>query len=223
MSLKVSNLRKSFSQGENQLEILKGLELLVEEGQSVAIIGRSGSGKSTLLSLLAGLDTPDSGEIVINNQDYSKLSLPERTRFRGENLGIVFQSFYLLNYLTAFENVSLPLDILGRKVDQKHIEKLLHSLGLEGRFHHKPTQLSGGECQRVAIARALISQPKFILADEPTGNLDEDTGEIVITELLRVAKEHRVGLILVTHSMDMAHRCDKIMQLKMGVLQNVET
>ena len=222
MPLEVSNLKKSFQQGENRLEILKGLNLSLNDGESVAIIGRSGSGKSTLLSLLAGLEVPDEGKILINDRDYSNLSVAERTQFRGENLGIVFQSFYLLNFLSAFENVRLALDIQGKNVNRKEVEDLLDSLGLEGRHRHEPPKLSGGECQRVAIARALISKPKFILADEPTGNLDEDTGEKVISELLKVTRERNVGLVLVTHSMDMARRCDRVLKLKTGLLENVE-
>lgn len=180
MSLKLINVKKSYQQGANQLEILKGINSEIQTGEVVSIIGQSGSGKSTLLTLLAGLDQPDSGQIEISGTDISKLNQNQMTQFRGQKIGIVFQQFHLLGHLKAIENVALPLEIAGDPQAFAKAKLMLEQVGLGHRLDHFPSQLSGGECQRVAIARALVTKPEILLADEPSGNLDVKTGQQVM-------------------------------------------
>lgn len=221
MSVKVENLCKSFSQGGLEIEVLKNLSFQVKTGEIVAILGQSGSGKSTLLSLLSGLDRASSGQVQVDGQSIEAMSENEITDFRGRHIGIVFQQFHLIPHLTAIENVMLPLEIQEAKGfdSQKTYEKakiLLDQVGLSHRIDHFPRQMSGGECQRVAIARAMISSPRFILADEPSGNLDVDTGKNVIDNLFKVVRENKVTMILVTHSMELAQKCDRQLHLSKG-------
>ncbi len=222
MILKVQDLKKSFIQGERKISVLKGLNLEVEKGESVAILGQSGSGKSTLLSLLAGLDRPTSGSVQVSGQDLGKLSEEELTRFRGKNIGLVFQQFHLMKHLTAIENVKLPFEILDIEGGQKKAENLLERLGLGHRMDHLTHQLSGGECQRVAIARAMMTEPELLLADEPSGNLDRETGEQVINQLFELAKQNQLSLVVVTHSEQLALRCGRQLKLRDGILQKHE-
>ena len=218
MILRLDKLEKSFYQGTNQLSILRSLDLSMAPGEVVAVIGESGSGKSTLLSLLAGFEQPDAGLIEIEGRPATNWSQDEWAQFRKQRMGFVFQNYYLIPYLTALENVALPLRLLGRDNVEAEAERLLQSLGLGGRLHHFPSQLSGGECQRVSMARALIHSPALVLADEPTGSLDEKTGTLVLDLLFKLLKERRQSALVVTHSGDVAKRCDRIVQMREGRL-----
>lgn len=217
-SLIVSDLRKSYGQGEAKVEVLKGINLTIHKGETLALIGKSGSGKSTLLSLMAGLDRPDSGEISLQGNAISKMSEKELTHFRAANMGIVFQQFHLVSTLTAFENVLLPLELLKREGARQRAEELLQSVGLSHRAHHLPSQLSGGESQRVAIARALAISPSILFADEPSGNLDEETGDKVMELLFDMVKKSHTTLVLVTHDSDLAKKCSRVVHLEHGSL-----
>jgi putative ABC transport system ATP-binding protein len=218
MMMRVENLRKSFGQGGSSVEVLKGINLIVEVGETVSLTGKSGSGKSTLLSLLAGLDSPDAGEIFLKGTALSKMSERELTAFRAANMGIVFQQFHLVSTLTALENVLLPLELSKRPDAFKIASDLLEKVGLSHRAHHLPSQLSGGESQRVAIARALAIRPAILFADEPSGNLDEETGQKVMQILFTMVKETKTTLVLVTHDPDLARKCSRIVHLEHGSL-----
>ncbi|MCE3009547.1 MAG: ABC transporter ATP-binding protein [Proteobacteria bacterium] len=219
MSLKLNEIKKSYQQADLGIEVLKGLKAEVKDGEVVAIVGQSGSGKSTLLSLLAGLDRPDSGSIEVFGSEMTRLTEEEMTDFRARNIGIVFQQFHLMNHLTALENVMLPLEILGENEIEKKATEMLQLMGLGHRLTHFPGQLSGGECQRVAIARALVVNPKILLADEPSGNLDTETGEKVMDVFFDAVKKRNMTTILVTHSEQLAKRCDRQLTLKLGQFQ----
>lgn len=215
----VRNLRKSYGQGEARVEVLKGINLDIQNGETLALIGKSGSGKSTLLSLLAGLDQSDAGEIIINGKNISSMNEKELTGFRAAHMGIVFQQFHLVSTLTALENVLLPLELLKRSGAHETATRLLESVGLSHRAHHLPSQLSGGESQRVAIARALAISPAILFADEPSGNLDEETGDKVMDLLFDMVEKTGTTLVLVTHDQDLAKRCKRVVHLEHGSLQ----
>lgn len=212
--IEFKNIKKEFVQGSKTISVLNELNLNITEKGSYAIVGKSGSGKSTLLSLLAGLDYPSSGDIIINHQNINKMSENELTLFRAKNIGIVFQSFHLIPNFTALENVMLPLEILKIENPKQKAMDALKVVELDGRANHFPNQLSGGECQRVAIARAVVTNPKFILADEPSGSLDPDTGDKIMNILFKTIKELDQSLILVTHDMELARKCHKIYEMK---------
>lgn len=214
----VSNLRKSYGQGESKVEVLKGINLNIEKGERLALIGKSGSGKSTLLSLLAGLDSPDSGDIIVQDKKISSMSERDLTNFRASHMGIVFQQFHLVSTLTALENVLLPLELLKRPDAMTTAKNLLESVGLGHRSHHVPSQLSGGESQRVAIARALAINPAILFADEPSGNLDEETGDKVMDLLFKMVQDTGTTLVLVTHDPDLAKKCSRVVHLEHGSL-----
>ncbi len=214
----VRNLRKSYGQGEAKVEVLKGIDLAITKGETLALIGKSGSGKSTLLSLLAGLDQSDEGEIIIAGKSISSMNEKELTGFRASHMGIVFQQFHLVSTLTALENVLLPLELLKRAGAQDTAKNLLESVGLSHRSHHLPSQLSGGESQRVAIARALAISPSILFADEPSGNLDEETGDKVMDLLFGMVTKTGTTLVLVTHDQDLAKRCKRVVHLEHGSL-----
>lgn len=214
----VSNLRKSYGQGESKVEVLKGINLDIQKGERLALIGKSGSGKSTLLSLLAGLDSPDSGDIIVQEQNISSMSERDLTNFRARHMGIVFQQFHLVSTLTALENVLLPLELLKRPDAMTTAKNLLESVGLSHRSHHVPSQLSGGESQRVAIARAIAINPAILFADEPSGNLDEETGDKVMDLLFKMVQDTGTTLVLVTHDPDLAKKCSRIVHLEHGSL-----
>lgn len=220
IQLEVQNLTKSYQQGETHIEVLRGLSMQIKSGEKVAIVGQSGSGKSTLLSLLAGLDLPDQGLVQIAGQNLATLSPSARSHFRGQNIGFVFQQYHLLAHLTALENVMLPLEINNQELksakDQSQV--FLRNVGLESRMNHLPSQLSGGERQRVALARALVSRPKIILADEPTGSLDARTGALVMDLLFQQVNDSNLTLLLVTHSIELAGRCQRTLQMTEGKL-----
>ena len=216
--LELKSLKKAYIQGSQSIEIFENLNFRVESGQRVAIMGKSGSGKSTLLSLISGIIKPDKGDISLDNVFYKDLKESELNDFRATNIGFVFQNFHLVSYLNALENVMLPAKVCGISNPKEKAIELLKSVGLEHRLDHLPSQLSGGEKQRVAIARALIHNPKIILADEPSGNLDEETGIAVMDKLFELIKKNNTTLILVTHSKDVANRCEKTYELVLGNL-----
>lgn len=217
--LKLKSLKKSYAQGSQSVEIFEDLNFHVKQKQRVAIMGKSGSGKSTLLSLISGIIKPNSGDIVLNSVSYKDLQESELNDFRATNIGFVFQNFHLVSYLNALENVMLPAKVCNIKNPKEKAIELLKSVGLSHRLDHLPSQLSGGEKQRVAIARALIHNPKIILADEPSGNLDEETGIEVMDKLFELIDKNDMTLILVTHSKDVANRCEKTYELKAGKLE----
>ena len=219
--LDVRNVSHGFNdQSGHRLFVLQSLDLRINPGDSVAIIGPSGAGKSTLLSLLAGLDIPESGEILFQGEAFSGLSEDQRAAVRRGRIGFVFQSFQLLQGLTAVENVMLPLELTGMSVAQakQRAMKWLDRVGLGARTHHRPRMLSGGEQQRVALARAFVNRPALLFADEPTGNLDRRTGESVSELLFELNQETGTTLILVTHDERLASRCQRILSLEDGTL-----
>jgi putative ABC transport system ATP-binding protein len=212
----VRNLCKTFVQGEASIDVLKGINLQLTTGDTVAILGQSGSGKSTLLSLLAGLDQPSSGSIHMDGRDITTLSEQDLAVFRARTLGIVFQQFHLMSNLTALENVTLPLELAKDPAALEKGREALEKVGLSARSSHFPSQLSGGERQRVALARAFVVQPKLLLADEPSGNLDTRTGLQVVQLLFDLVESRKTTLILVTHNDELARRCRRQLHLVDG-------
>ncbi len=212
MKIAVNNLSKHFLQGKNTINVLNDINLKIESGEIIALLGKSGSGKTTMLSLLAGLDRPDHGNILIDDVDMTKLSEEALCEFRAKKLGIVFQQFHLIPHLTAYENVLLSFEINGRE-DKTEALKWLEMVGLKDRADHYPSMLSGGEQQRVAIARALAFGPPLLLADEPTGNLDVETGKSVIDILFKMVREKKTTMILVTHDDELAAKADRIIRI----------
>ncbi len=217
------HLSKVVNSSEAELTILDNVSLSIERGSSVAILGASGSGKSTLLSLLAGLDLPSSGEVELAGKALNQLDEDERAALRGDQVGFVFQSFQLLDSLTALENVMLPLELAGRRDARKRASDLLERVGLAARTSHYPQQLSGGEQQRVAIARAFASEPVILFADEPTGNLDAATGERITDLLFDLNLQQQTTLVLVTHDARLAARCSNTLQMQAGKLMESGT
>ncbi|MEH6473726.1 MAG: ABC transporter ATP-binding protein [Halopseudomonas sp.] len=220
--LRVCNLQHRVNAKHGELAILSGLNLEVNRGESVAILGASGSGKSTLLGLLAGLDRASSGQIQLNGQSLERLDEDQRAVLRSQCVGFVFQNFQLLPALTALENVMLPLELNGDPHAEAEAQRLLERVGLQSRLDHTPLQLSGGEQQRVAIARAFAAHPAILFADEPTGNLDRKTGETVIELLFDLNREQHTTLILVTHDVHLAERCQRRLELADGLLVEIE-
>ena len=209
-------LTKQVGTGDTHLTILQDIHLQINSGETVAIIGASGSGKSTLLALLAGLDLPTSGKIYLDQVDIFLLDEDQRAALRSKVLGFVFQSFQLLPALTALENVMLPLELANTDQASEKARQLLARVGLTQRLHHYPKQLSGGEQQRVAIARAFVTMPKLLLADEPTGNLDAETGEQIINLMFELNREQGTTLVLVTHDETLSQRCSRQIRLSHG-------
>jgi len=214
--LKAVNLCKSVTTLDTELTILNRISFELDEGKSLAIVGESGSGKTTLLGLLAGLDKPTSGEVWLASQSIFKLSEEQRALSRKDNLGFIFQSFQLIDGLTALENVMMPLELKGDREAKIKAAAMLKKVGLSHRLTHFANQLSGGEQQRVAIARAFVSEPKLLLADEPTGNLDTNTGQKVIDLMFELNKSSNTTMILVTHDHHLAERCDHSITLSAG-------
>ena len=214
--IEVTNVCKQVITTEGKLDILDGISLTVADGETLAIVGPSGSGKSTLLGILAGLDLPSSGSVVVNNQDITAMDEEGRATVRAKDVGFVFQSFHLLPGLTALENVALPLELNGDGKALETANYYLERVGLSSRTTHYPRQLSGGEQQRVAVARAFACKPTILFADEPTGNLDTGTGEIINDLLFDLNREEGTTLILVTHEMNLAARCNLTLQLQAG-------
>lgn len=218
--LECENLSKIYKSAEKQLTVLENVSFKAEQGTSLAIIGPSGSGKTTLLGLCAGLDVPSSGTISLMNFKLNAMSEDDRAYIRNQFVGFVFQNFQLLSTLTALENVMVPLELRGEKNISMKAKDLLARVGLGDRFHHYPTQLSGGEQQRVALARAFITSPRILFADEPTGNLDEENAQQITDLLFGMNREEKTTLILVTHNLDLAQKTERIIQMKGGKVVN---
>ncbi|HSQ28289.1 MAG TPA: ABC transporter ATP-binding protein [Gemmatimonadaceae bacterium] len=218
------DLTKEYRSGDNRLAVLRDVSFSIPQGAFVAIVGPSGSGKTTLLGLLAGLDTPTRGQVVLDDADLTSMDEDERARLRGEKVGFVFQSFQLISTLTALENVQVPLELRGDSSAGDRARELLGRVGLGDRLDHFPTQLSGGEQQRVAIARAFANSPRILFADEPTGNLDSDTGGRIVELLEALNRESKTTIILVTHDHALAAHAQRIIRLSDGrVISDVET
>ncbi|MCC7405417.1 MAG: ABC transporter ATP-binding protein [Bdellovibrionales bacterium] len=217
--LDVSHLSKSYTQGSLRVEALADVSFSLKSGETLAVVGPSGSGKTTLLSLLAGLESATNGKVAVNGQNLFSLSEHELGLFRSQQIGIVFQQFHLMPHLSALENVSLPLEIQGDAQALTKATEALKAVGLDHRQNHLPRELSGGECQRVAIARAIVVRPKLLLADEPSGNLDADTGSTVMDLIFQLVKSNGMSLVLVTHNQDLAARCDRQILLRGGRAQ----
>jgi putative ABC transport system ATP-binding protein len=209
---------KEYMSGEQKLAVLRDVSFTIPQGAFVAIVGPSGSGKTTLLGLLAGLDTPTRGSVLLDDSDLGKLSENDRARLRGEKVGFVFQSFQLIPTLTALENVQVPLELRGTGGAVERARDLIERVGLSGRGHHFPTQLSGGEQQRVAIARAFANSPKILFADEPTGNLDNATGQRIFELLQSLNSDAGSTIVLVTHDFTLASRASRIIRLLDGIV-----
>jgi putative ABC transport system ATP-binding protein len=214
--IEVRGLKKSIRNGSRTVEILKGIELSVPRGQFLAIMGASGSGKSTLLGLLAGLDAPSEGEVLVDGTEISRLQEDKLAQVRGKKIGFVFQSYQLIPTLTALENVLLPYELNANGDGKGRAASLLETVGLADRLHHYPVQLSGGEQQRVALARAFVLEPPIVLADEPTGNLDSSNGQHVLDLLTERQREASTTLVLVTHDKQIADRADRRIFLRDG-------
>jgi putative ABC transport system ATP-binding protein len=221
--IEAQDVAKSFRTQAGTVDLFSNLDLRIHTGESLAIIGRSGAGKSTLLSLLAGLDTPSSGRILFAGQSLDQLDDAARAALRLQQISFIFQSFHLLPELNALDNVRLPLEIQGRKDADAQARHWLEQVGLGARLDHYPAQLSGGEQQRVAIARAFATEPRVLFADEPTGNLDDDTGHQIIEQLFRLNAETGTTLILITHDVDLAARCRRRLHLHNGRLEEVSS
>jgi putative ABC transport system ATP-binding protein len=219
--IQVSALTKSIDTGTHRVDILKGIDLQIPKGQFAAIMGPSGSGKSTLLGLLAGLDNPTSGQILLDGEDITRLAEDEMALLRGRKIGFVFQSYHLIPALTAEENVLLPMELAGRASGGRtRARELLDRVGLKDRFDHYPVQLSGGEQQRVALARAFALRPPILLADEPTGNLDSATGSVVLDLIRALHREEGSTMVMVTHEQPLADSADRIVTLRDGRIVN---
>ena len=215
-TISITNVNLSLGTGAARVHILKDVSLRVASGEAIGLIGPSGSGKSTLLMVMAGLERPDSGEVVVSGASFNALDEDALARFRGRQVGIVFQSFHLIPTMTALENVAVPLELAGRDDANERAARELSGLGLGERLHHYPSQLSGGEQQRVALARALAPDPAILVADEPTGNLDEATGQQIVDLLFAKHIERGMTLVLVTHDLALAQRCDRVVRLRSG-------
>ena len=213
--IKLENITKTYPMGKRELTVLKGVNININKGELVAIMGPSGSGKSTLLNLIGCLDKPTSGTYYLEDKEVSRLSGSELARIRGQKIGFIFQTFNLLSRLTALANVELAMTYVSG-IDRQRALEALAKVGLSDRVRHRPIELSGGEQQRVAIARAIVKNPSIFLADEPTGQLDSHSGEEVISILTSLHAEHGITLVLVTHDINIASHCQRIIQLKDG-------
>ena len=219
MILELQDIEKSFEQpNAGTIEVLSNINFSIDAGETNAITGHSGSGKTTLLSLIAGLDLPDTGRILLDGENLCTMKENQLARFRALKIGIIFQQFHLMPHLTARENISLPLEILKQDNITSRVDDMLEKVGLTNRQDHTPAKLSGGESQRVAIARALIIKPKLLLADEPTGNLDIRTGNKIAALLFDLVEKENKTLIMVTHNLELAGRCHKVLRLENGSL-----
>lgn len=218
LAVEVTDVHLSLGRGQAQVHILRGASMSVARGEAVGLVGRSGSGKSTLLMVLAGLEQPDSGSVSIDGKRIDRLGEDALARFRGRNIGIVFQSFHLLPNMTALENVAAPLEIAGRRDAFDVARAELAAVDLSHRLSHYPGELSGGEQQRVALARALAPRPSLLVADEPTGNLDEDSGRAIMDLIFDLRRERGASLVVVTHDSALAARCDRTLRMASGRL-----
>ena len=214
--LKVENLSKVYGTGASKVVALDNVSFTVEKGEFVSIVGASGSGKSTLLHLIGGVDRPTSGKVFINDEDIYKLNNDDLAIFRRRQIGLIYQFYNLIPILNVIENISLPLELDGRKPDKKDLNEMIELLGLENRQSHLPSQLSGGEQQRVSIGRALITRPSLILADEPTGNLDSKASEEIVSLLKKTNKKYNQTIIMITHNLEIAKMTDRIITIEDG-------
>ena len=218
--LSAKDLCKSYGSGENSVQALNHVSISVENGEFVAVIGTSGSGKSTLLNLFGGLDTPPSGEVLVSGKKLFQMNEEARTIFRRRNIGFVFQNYNLVPVLNVYENIVLPIELDGTKVDTEYVKTILHTLGLEQKVQAMPNQLSGGQQQRVAIARALAAKPAILLADEPTGNLDSKTGMDVIALLKMTSQAFHQTIVMITHNEEIALMADRMIRIEDGKVVN---
>jgi putative ABC transport system ATP-binding protein len=216
---KLDNINLNYNLNSNDIKVLKNINFEIKKNERVAIVGESGSGKTSLLMIMSGLENPTSGTIIFKNVDFSKISEKKKTEIRKKKIGLIFQQFYLIPNYTALENVMFPMQINNIGNEKKKAGAILSDIGLAERKNNLPSELSGGEQQRVAIARAISFKPEIILADEPTGNLDEKNTELVSNLLLNYSKKKKIGLIIVTHNMNLAKKCDKIIKLIDGKIR----
>ena len=216
--LELKQIKLHYKNYNTSVEVIKGIDLKIHSGEKVAVVGKSGSGKTSLIMLMGGLEKPSSGEIIFDQQSISSFSEDQLADIRKQKIGIVFQSFYLIPNYTALENVSLILEINGAKNAKQQAEELLVQFGLKDRLDHFPTQLSGGEQQRVAIARSMAVKPKMILADEPTGNLDSENSDMISKLLFEYAEKNQSSLVLVTHDLKFAEKCDRMIKIEDGMI-----
>lgn len=216
--LEVKNVNKFYMDGEKPFQALKNVNLMVDQGEFLAIVGPSGSGKSTLLNIIGGLDRYDSGQVFIEGKEYRNCRDREMSEFRRQKIGSIFQNFNLISVLNVYENIIFPIQLDGKKEDEVHIKSLLNELGILDKMKAYPAKLSGGQQQRVAIARALANDPSIILADEPTGSLDSDSGNAVLDLLCTNVKKNGKTLIIITHNMEIAQKADRIVYMKDGEL-----
>ncbi len=220
--LKVENLEKSYGKGEAKVDALKNINLSINKGEFVAIVGPSGSGKSTLLHLIGGVDKPTSGKVYINNVDIYSLKEKDLSIFRRRNVGLIYQFYNLIPVLSAKENILLPAELDNRKIDKEYLDDLLKTLGLKERENHLPNELSGGQQQRTSIGRALINRPAVILADEPTGNLDSKNSKEVLELLKLSVKKYNQTLIMITHDLNIALQADRVITIEDGIIKSDE-
>lgn len=218
-AIDLKQVHLSLGQGAGRVHILKGIDLQIERGSAVGLIGPSGSGKSTLLMVMAGLERADTGDVTVAGQALQPLGEDDLAQFRGRNIGIIFQSFHLIPNMTALENVAVPLELAGEANAFEKAEKELTAVGLGHRLNHYPSQMSGGEQQRVAVARALVVEPAILIADEPTGNLDEATGKQIIELMFSAQKDRGMTLVLVTHDPNLADLCDRVIRVRSGEIE----
>jgi putative ABC transport system ATP-binding protein len=219
--LKVQHLSKTYGKGENQVNALKDVSFILEQGEFAAVVGESGSGKSTLLNCIGALDTPTAGSIYMDGKDLFSMKEEQRTIFRRRNIGFVFQSFQLVSELTVEQNIMFPILLDYRKPEQSAVNEILEVLGLKERRHHLPSQLSGGQQQRVAIGRALITRPKLILADEPTGNLDSKNSQDVIDLLVKASRHYQQTILMITHNNNLTTSAGRVLRVSDGVLTDL--
>ncbi len=220
--LELRNVKKHYQTPAGRIHVLNGVDLVVKEGERVAILGQSGSGKSTLLHIAGALDAPTSGEVLVAGRPLKGISDRQKAKLRNEALGFIYQHHHLMRDFTALENVMMPLDMYRNRASSKiRAQEILIEMGLKNRLPHYPGELSGGEQQRVAVARAMVNSPKLLLADEPTGNLDPQTADKVFNSFERMMKEHKMALLMVTHNEAMAKRCDKVFKMSGGKLVKV--
>lgn len=218
-AIALKDVHLTLGEGAGRVHILKGIDLQIEKGASVGLVGPSGSGKSTLLMVMAGLERADEGSVNVAGSELGPLSEDQLARFRGRNVGIIFQSFHLVPNMTALENVAVPLELAGDTAAFEKAKAELDAVGLGHRMHHYPAQLSGGEQQRVAVARALVVEPAILIADEPTGNLDESTGAQIVDLMFTAQKNRGTTLVLVTHDPSLAARCDRMIRVRSGEIE----
>lgn len=220
--IELDSVKLSLPSTAGPVNILKGIDLRIAKGETAGLVGPSGSGKSTLLMVLAGLERPSSGRVICAGADFTKLGEDELARFRRDHIGIVFQSFHLIPTMTALENVAIPLEFAGRADAFDRAEEELKLVGLGHRLTHYPGQLSGGEQQRVALARAVAGDPEILLADEPTGNLDQSTGHEIVELMFDLHARRNATLVLITHDEALAARCDRVIRLRDGLVERIE-